>query len=302
MVKRNLLYLSGAAILLSMGGPSRLSASSVFDIPLPTQCVNEALLGGCPQGATRYNVSVNQQTLWNQINPQSHTTTYMGDVVAVPTTYSEWISSLTLFVAAPQNWTQSDVQALAQSLDLYLGYVGDDLSGTLYQENVTSDQVWQSGYRTSPTGPLTPYQEVSPNTGTYDNVWAIELKIPWGTGQGAYWTDQMGNDCSSNTFNGINYCYYGWAVTTTNGSFTPLVSFLDRPQDANFYGSGAMAYFTNNGSPNTLNVFDSTLQSGQVSGLNYPPSVDFIANPEPSSIALFAAGLGLLGLKLRRRK
>jgi len=271
--RTKLLFLSSLAVCLALAAVPTVSAASIFDIPLPTTCINGSSPGTCPDG--RINASFSQG--------QASGLGIIGDVVYVPT--SGPIDNLSMWVIAPTTVGLDDLSAYIGTLSLYMGNIGTDYSGSLSAQSLASTSApVPDGYNTG----TWPYQDyVSLYGPAAFNIYEITFNLAT-----PFVAQACGGDPSAACF--------GWAVSSNSDTFSPLISFLDRPDTNIPYGGdtyGALTFFS--GSPYSYNY---TGDVGTITGFGLAPSVDFVTNPEPSTIGLLAIGMGLLGLKIRRRK
>ncbi len=280
-IDKKRLALTSSAILLALAVAPKLSASSIFDIPLPSTCLNNAAVGdsGCPN-SSRVNAAVAQQT----IAPD-----FIGDIFYSPV--SENINSLALWVEIPDGDIVADDLG---TLTLYLGSIGNSQDGSIAPAATTSVNVVPSEY---PGGAQ--YQSLY--SSTFSNVYEVifTLSAPFAVG-GPCGTPSAG-------------CY-AWAVTSDGDHFAPLMSFQPNQfpdgsgdgytnidgGDGHLYG--AFTYFTTGGAGLTADTNFGQANDASINGFPLAPSVDFITNvPEPATLGLLGLGLGLIGLKARRR-
>jgi len=271
----NSIFFTGLAVWLALAIAPTLSAASIFDIPLPTTCINGSSPGTCPDG--RMNGAEYQGSVGDA--------PYLGDVFYVPTNWYTNIQTLSFWIAA-------DTFPSSDTISLYFGSIDpNDYSGSLTQVATNGNFTDEPSAYLPAGGTTAQYLDLSDNT-TLSNIYEItfgsvtNLNLPLTPGG-----------------------TYGWAVVATNSDgidsiFAPLVSFLDRADTNIPYGGdnyGALNNFSTSDFGATLQV-GYTADEKSITDFNYPPSVDFVTNPEPSTLGLLAIGMGLLGLKIRRRK
>jgi hypothetical protein len=197
-------------------------------------------------------------------------------------------------------WIAADSFPSADTLTLYFGAVSSGTTPISEVNGVTVSEV-QSGYYTS-GGNIYQYESTSASDAFY-NIYYVTfsgLDLPLTAGDYYEWgvaavlpTSSCATPSSSNY-----YC-----LDTT---FAPLVSAYSNADDL---GTVFLSY---TGGTSMAGVYGSGPYTA--SGLNPAPAVDFVTNcpagtcnvnftvPEPSTIGLLAIGMGLVGLRVRRRK